>query len=79
MSGEVERSARLDAIACVRLLLAGDVDGAAALLRLCDDPREMAHAACGFTSAVMRMRVPSDQWSTWLDTLTAAAIAEGDS
>ena len=70
------QQAQLDAIAATRAVLANDAEGAAALFRLSEDPREMAHAACGFAAALLAM-MPEDRSRLILDGLTAAALAEG--
>lgn len=70
---EAVRQARLDAIAGTRAILAGDEDGLQALLRLTDDPRAMAHAACGLAASLLYL-MPDERRTRVLDGLTASAL-----
>jgi hypothetical protein len=75
MSNENQRNARLDAIGTVRAILTNDTTGARTLLEQTDDPREMAHAACGFVVALLST-MPPDTRRMLLDELTRAAVHE---
>lgn len=67
------RQARLDAIAATRAILAGDDGARDALLALTDDPRAMAHAACGFAASLLAL-MPADRREAILAGLTDAAL-----
>lgn len=75
MSTEIERSARLDAIAGVRAILDHDDAALQHLVRDNPQPREMAHAACGFAAALLGSMSEQTRRRV-LDELTAAAIRE---
>lgn len=69
--GEKLRDARLDAVAGVRAILAGDEDGLGAVLAGSSDPHEVAHAAMALAAAVLSMTGTAAEV---LDAATAAAL-----
>jgi hypothetical protein len=70
-----EQTARLEAIAAVRLLARNRPDDALTMLNESEDPVELAHAACSMAAALLTTLTPGKA-ELILNNYTAAALRE---